>query len=497
MPRLDTDKYFEDADYRAGIKQLVEWGVGGFCIFKGHSISVRKMTDELQIIASVPLLFSADFENGLCMRLSDGTSFPHAMAFGRMGDTDSTSKAAQKIAKEAKSIGVHWNFAPVADINTNKSNPIINIRSFGEDCETVSSHAAAYIEGTQKEKVLACAKHFPGHGDTVIDSHIGIPVLDFPPERLFEIELRPFEQAVKSGVKSIMIGHLAVPALDDSGLPASLSAKIVTGLLREKLGFDGLILTDALDMKAISEKYATIEASRLALKAGNNVLLLPENPFILGELENEAESDDALKAHIYGSYKKIISLKRWCGLIPQYAKPDDKLPTFSEHSTFALKVALSAIEIKGKVELLPIKESAVIAGLALVQKDEDVRSASRFFTMFAQALENDCDFGFIDENITDDQVNDLRENLKDAGIIILPVFYKSRGYAGSVDVPERMADILKKLSIGKESIIILLGNPYLDDMLEGDLTIKTYSDSFASLAAAVVKLSGREAAVDM
>ena len=329
------------SSYKKEIHKLVEIGVGGFCIFNGEPDQVELLIQELQSISDTPLLFAADFEYGLPMRLTEGTSFPHAMALGKTHKPDNSRLVGKAIAKESKSIGINWNLAPVCDINSNPKNPIINIRSFGEDAETVSEHSSAYIEGTQSEKVVACAKHFPGHGDTEIDSHLDLPALSNNLDDLYSLELKPFESAISSGVKSIMVGHLAVPAIDSSGLPASLS-KVVIKFLREAMKFNQIIITDALDMNAITSRFNPNESALLALQAGNDIALMPLNPIdAINYVTEIAKTDSELTIHLKKSAEKIYNLKRWCGLIPQFLLLNEKKPIFIENMKMALRFGIS------------------------------------------------------------------------------------------------------------------------------------------------------------
>ncbi len=493
MPRLSVNLYFEDERYKSLIDKLTADGIGGFCLFKGTIEQTQRLTSELQSKAEIPLIFAADFEFGLPMRLSGGTAFPHAMALGKTGDINKTFAIAQLIAREAKAVGVRWNLAPVCDVNSNRDNPIINIRAFGENVEVTGLHSASYIKGTQEEGVIACAKHFPGHGDTATDSHIALPVLNHSINKLNEVEFKPFERAIRNGVRSIMAGHLVVAALDDSLTPASLSAKMIDGILRKQMGFDGLILTDALDMKAIADNYTSGLASCMAINAGNNIALMPENPFeALKDMTDLAEKDKGFLDKLANSAKKIIAEKKWCGMIPYRENFDaEKFKGYIEHEKIALAVASSALDLDIKKNILPISQSDQFAGFAFLQKDEDFQSASMFFTLLGQAVENDCDYGFINEDIGQNDLEQLKIGIGDARLIIFAFFNKGRAHAGNIDIPKRYSEIVKELSGGRDVVAIFFGNPYIADKIEFDYSIKTFSDSLASIAASVLVLSGR------
>jgi len=477
---------------------LVKLGIGGFCVFKGSQAETESMTAELQALATIPLIFSADFEYGLPMRLTGGTEFPHAMAMGQNESTEFTYTSAQAIAIETRSLGIHWNFAPVCDINSNPENPIINIRAFGETSDDVIKHSFAFIKGTQDKKVLACAKHFPGHGDTSVDSHLELPVLNRSEKEIRENELKPFIYAVENDVRSIMTGHLSVPSLDSTGLPASLSYKITTELLRDELNFKGLIITDALEMKAISEKYTSGESTVLAIEAGADIALMPDDPIeAIKALINRADTDIEFRQRLVDSVRRINRDKKWCSAIghnPNNISRNDV--KYDHHEKLALITAEKAIEIVGKKTLIPIKEDLQIAGFAFlqdgVQQTENMNKASMFFKIFAQAIENNCDFAFVDEKINEADVYALNQGTKDAQIVILAFFYKAQAYKGSVGATEEMLRAAERLAMGKPVIAVFFGNPYLADEVKADTYVSAFSDTLPSIAATILKLSGRE-----
>src|SRR5579862_4672188 len=244
-----------------------------------HALAV--FLNQMQKLAKTPLLVASDFERAASMRVTGGTRFPHSMAFGAANDRAATKYEGLTAAREARALGVHWIFAPVADVNNNPSNPIINLRSYGEDPEQVSRHVAAFIEGAHSDpdsRVLVTAKHFPGHGDTDVDSHLGLPRLEVSRERLDAMELKPFEAAIAHGVDSIMTAHMAVPALEPSGMPATVSPKVLTALLRDELRFKGLIITDAMTMQGLAMLFDSGEGSVRSIVAGADVLLMPPDP---------------------------------------------------------------------------------------------------------------------------------------------------------------------------------------------------------------------------
>lgn len=496
FPKLNIDDYQDDLQYKTLIQDLVKRGVGGFCVFGGNLEKVEITLNYLQGLADIPLLFCADFENGLSMRIEDGNEFPHSMAIAQSENLQYAFQIGKAIAKESKSVGIHWNLAPVVDINSNKLNPVINIRSFGENVESVNQYSAEFIKGSLSENVLTCAKHFPGHGDTNLDSHLLLPTIERSLNELENNEIIPFQNAIEHNVSSIMIGHLAVKAFDNNELPASLSKNVIQ-YLRKKLHFKWLIITDALDMQSITKSYTSAEATIQSIYAGNNIALMPENPMeALEALMNETENDEFFKL-LRQSYELIIRAKRKAGLIPQFAKLENDNKLFISHQKLALNIAFKALKMIGNTDLLPLNEKINFAGFAYLQKSEDMRAASRFFTMLAQATENDCDFAFIDSSISEDNIREFKEGILESEIVIFPVFIRSRSYNGNIENGEKLNEIIQKIAENKKIIVIVFGSPYVSENIEADLIINAFSDSFASLAAAIVKLNGRDEALNL
>ena len=271
----------KDRAYEESVaNQIREYGVGGLCFFQGTPRRQAELTNEYQQISQVPLLIAMDAEWGLGMRL-DGpevVDFPRQIALGAIEDDHLIYLMGREIARQLRRIGTQVNFAPVADINNNPDNPVINFRSFGEDRFRVANKCTAYMQGLQDGNVMACAKHFPGHGDTDTDSHKALPVILHSRQRLDSIELYPFRQLSAKGLQSVMVAHLNIPALDDAfQIPTTLSTHTVQDLLRQEIGFDGIVFTDAMDMNGVTQFAANGEAEWQALAAGNDILLLPSD----------------------------------------------------------------------------------------------------------------------------------------------------------------------------------------------------------------------------
>ena len=315
----------DGAEYRELLRAIEVQYVGGFMlatrngpqgIIRAQVCPTAEMTNDLQNHAEIPLLFGADFERGTVMRLEEGTSFPHAMAVAATGSPVDAYEVGRVTAQEARAAGIHWIFAPDADVNSNPANPIINTRSFGEDPHRVASFVAAFTRGVEENGALATAKHFPGHGDTSTDSHLDLPRTNADRKRLDEVELVPFRAAIAAGASTVMTGHLSVPALEPNGnLPATLSHEILTGLLRKKMRFDGLIVTDALDMAGVAARFSSGEVAVRAILAGADVLLIPPSPdAALAALQEAVESGRLPIARVDASVKRVLRAKAKLGL---------------------------------------------------------------------------------------------------------------------------------------------------------------------------------------
>ena len=512
MPRVSADEYFSDETVRTTLHASIrELGIGGICVFQGDALETARMLEELQQIAArafrPPLLVSADFEHGVAMRLAGGTAFPHAMALGTADDATMTERVAHAIALETKALGIHWNFAPVADINSNPQNPIINIRSFGETPDVVSRHVAAYIRGTQSAQILASAKHFPGHGDTATDSHLALPLLPFDEERLEQLELKPFRVAIQENVASVMVGHLAVPALDASGAPASLSKRITTGLLKERLGFKGIVVTDALDMKAITTAYSVEESAVLAFGAGADVVLLPPDPArALAALEEAVQAEKISLVKVEESFAKILRAKEWCGLVklPQewaassisgeqierIRRRLEDIPAISkqDQSLLALDAAKPALRWFGDRDALqPLQKFTQIAGFALVA-EKDIPAATNFFRYLGQNYPKDCDFAFVDEEASNDDLRELSEGTREAEAVVFAIFARPQAEQGTVRLSERFYETAEILANGKPSVAVLFGNPHVRNHFPANAFLCAFSNAEPALAAAAYEL---------
>ena len=338
-------------------------------LYKNEPLEAAMVTNQLQKDSEFPLIFAADFERGLGMRLNEVTGFPHAMAFGATNNLDYARQSGRITAMEARAVGVQWNWFPDTDVNSNPANPVINTRSFGEDPTLVGQMAAAYIEGAHEYGMLTTAKHFPGHGDTDVDSHLAVPKVEGNRAHLDTIELPPFDAAIKAGVDAVLVAHVAVPALDpDPQHVASISPSIVTGLLKQHMGFNGLVVTDALVMNGLMQLFpeggatASARAAVEAVKAGNDVLLIPSDlDGAYNGVLTAVRSGEIPESRIDQSVLKILRAKASVGLNQaQFVDINavNRIVAKPESLLAAQKIADSAVTlVRDNREVLPLVPS--------------------------------------------------------------------------------------------------------------------------------------------
>jgi beta-glucosidase-like glycosyl hydrolase len=303
-------------DYRRVEEQIRKYHLGGVIFFQGNPLKQAELTNRYQSVAQIPLLVGIDGEWGLGMRLDDVFSFPKAITLGATGDPELIEKMAYEIGKQCKRLGVHINFAPDADINSNPKNPVINFRSFGESVSNVTNLSLAYARGMRKANVMGSAKHFPGHGDTGEDSHHALPVLNHTIKHINEIETMPFRALIEDSIASVMIGHLHVPQLDDApNIPASVSEKIIKTYLQKDMNFQGLVVTDALNMRGLLKYFPTGAAEVKAFQAGNDLLLQTGNLEVAYSALHQKFLDSTLSVNdLDYKVRKILMSKYWAGL---------------------------------------------------------------------------------------------------------------------------------------------------------------------------------------
>jgi beta-N-acetylhexosaminidase len=487
-------------------------------LYRTQPYEAAELLNRLQQDSKLPLLIAADFERGLTMRIHGATEFPHAMAFGAAGKPDYAEAFGRTTAQEARAIGVHWNFFPVADVNSNPANPIINTRSFGSDPQQVGDLVAAYIRGARANGMLTTAKHFPGHGDTATDSHLGVASVSADMSHLQSVELPPFRQAIAAGVDSVMVAHVTVPALEpDSNRVASTSPAIVSDLLKRQLGFQGLVITDALDMAGLTRLYASNigRAAVDAFKAGNDVLLIPADLDASYKALLEAvQSGEIPRERLDASVLKILKAKASLGLEKNRLVDIDKVSTVvgrPENLALGQRVAAEAITlVRDNGKILPLKQSGTVASGLPYQKleevhnrivavifSDDVRTASgREFELQLKDRVPDANVIYVDPRIASAESNEILSAVHEAGAVVavaysVPTAGKAiagaNGPVNSVSLAGASADLMQQILAhdAEKTIVLAMGNPYLAQDFPA---IEDYVCSFSNAAVSEVSM---------
>jgi beta-N-acetylhexosaminidase len=467
-------------DYRQFMKLVRETRVGGMVLVnwsngrvtqKAQPYALGAFLNRMQKLSRVPLLVAGDFERGASMRVDGTTVFPQAMAFGAAGDPALARFEGQVTAREARAVGVQWLFFPVADVNNNPDNPIINIRSYGEDPKQVSALVAAFIEGARADphcRVLTTAKHFPGHGDTAVDTHLNMAVIDATRERLEAVELPPFRAAIQAGVDAIMTAHIAVPALAPADVPATLSPAILTGLLRGEMGFKGIVVTDALEMGGIAQGYSSGEAAVLALEAGADALVMPPDPEAAVKAVLAAiQSGRLTRARIDESVARLLAAKERMGLDRRATVDLEAISDqidMPEDQERAQDIANRAVTlVKNDSGLIPLRVPAKTCFLTLAESHysneglefaQEVRRRDKNATV----IQLDASLAPASLDAAVDKIGKTEACESVAVAAFASVAANRGGAALGGDFP-RMLDAL--FATGKPVALIALGNPYL------------------------------------
>jgi beta-glucosidase-like glycosyl hydrolase len=459
-----------DSDYLKELVDLVaKKKIGGLIIFGGEVYETAQLTNFLQGKAKVPLLIGADFEWGVAMRINGTTLFPPFMALGAANSEDLAYKMGKITAVEARAIGIHMTYAPVVDVNINPDNPIISTRSLGENPEDVGRLAASFIKGCQENGLIATAKHFPGHGDTDVDSHSTLPTIKGDKGRLEKVELYPFAQAIQAGVRAIMTAHLYVPALDPTpGLPATLSPLILAQLLRKEMGFKGLIITDAMTMGGITNTFTAQEASLKAVEAGVDMVLLPPDPpGVIEALVRAVSSGAVQESRINESVTRILELKAGAGLHKNKLVDINLLPLKVaskenlEQATLTFEKSVTLV--KNERNILPLSLATVLKKIAVfsLSSDPDDYYAGSSFIREVQKRRPGIFSFYADAFTGQEYIQEAKDKASDADIIIFALFSSLRTAKGSVDLLPKHVELVKQLAAGPAKIVVLsFGSPY-------------------------------------
>jgi beta-N-acetylhexosaminidase len=457
-------------------RDITEFHVGGYHMLgEANTLhepaGVALLLNHMQEIAKVPLWVTADFEGGVGLRYSGATRLPRAMAMGATADPEMAYQAGRVAAEEARAMGVHVNFYPVVDVNNNARNPIINIRSFGGDPQLVSKMARAYIRGSQTAGAMATAKHFPGHGDTSTDSHLELPTIDVDRARLDQIELPPFRAAIEEGVGGVMSAHIALPRIETERLPATLSSKMMTGVLRTEMAFSGVVFTDAMNMQGIAAHYPEGEAAVRAIKAGADIVLYPpsvEKAFTA--IKRAVETNEITVARIDESVRRVLAAKARLGLDKNRLVDLNKLDRVlgsAEHQRTARQIIERAITlVRDKRGVLPLKLAAEqkVLFITIVDNSEGWRDGvpgRAFFAGLAQRHPKSTSV-YVTDKTAPAELDLIKKLAALSDVVIVNGFIRVSSFKGSIDMTEGEINLLKHLSgMEKPFVFVLYGSPYL------------------------------------
>ena len=498
----------DSAEYKELMRQVAENKIGGVVVFVGGVYETVHLVNRMQENAKIPLLISADFETGVGMRFLETVNFPWNMAVAATGNADFAYKEGVIVGREAKAMGVSQVFAPVVDVNNNADNPVINVRSYGENPLEVARFGTAFMQGLQSQNVLATAKHFPGHGDTAVDSHRGLPVINFSRERLEKTEFVPFRSIINSGIGSVMISHISMPQLDsevvkplkestkasyteseiiteNTTIPATLSPKIVTDILRKDMNFDGLIVTDAMDMSGLTLYFGPAEAAIRAILAGNDVLLKTTFPeAMINGIREAVQNGRLTEAKINDAVRRQLAWKHQLGLLERKITPIegiDKVVSNSEMRGLSSEIAANAITLVknegGNVLPLPKDKKIFFLGIT---NGEDKGFIANTFQRTLRTNGYNFDTIILDERSTPNEISLALKKASESDIVLSGLFGRVRsGAANSVGIPEKAANALREiLKSDKKVINIAFGNPYL---LRSFPEMKTYIVAYGDM----------------
>ena len=497
----------EDAEYRKFQRWIREDHVGGFIIAgrirNGHVLDanpyeVAAFINYVQSWAHTPLLVGADFERGAANRVGETASFPYMMAFGAVDDLKATRSLGAVTALQSRGLGVNWVFAPDADVNNNPDNPIINVRSFGEDPKSVGDQVAAFVEGAHSDPahyVLVTAKHFPGHGDTADDSHMQLARVTASRERLEAVEFVPFKAAIAQGVDSVMTGHLAVAALEPAALPSTLSPRVLTGVLRDELQFKGLIVTDAMEMQGITSLFPEGEAAVRAVEAGADVLLMPTDPQpCIRGIEAAIASGRLSRKRIDQSVMRILAAKKKVGLTKRNEVAIASIPVAVQSDRFhtlAQDVADRAVTLlRDGRHLFP--SPSTTGTCVVILNERPYSAAGELLLQELRRTQPDLRSYVVNPTFADAVLAAIATDLSTCQRIYIGAFVTVAANRGGVGLEGGLSGFAKALLQGPApAALVSLGSPYLlRDYPMADSYLTTFSTSNSSEIAAAKAIAG-------
>ena len=479
--------------YEDVAKYIKKYNIGGVCFFRADAEAQVKKTNEWQALAQTPLMVSIDAEWGLAMRVNKTLAYPYQMTLGAVADDQLIYEMGQQVAEQCQRMGIHVNFAPVVDVNSNAANPVIGMRSFGENPENVGNKGVAYAMGMQSKGLITSMKHFPGHGNTSTDSHLTLPTVTRTMDEVRDIELAPFRKMIEGGVNGAMVGHLYFPAIEKvKNTSSSLSYGVVTDLLKEEMGFEGLIFTDGLDMKGVSEKVRNDSVPYVAFMAGNDVLILPHDvPFAIKTIKAAAERDPVAEARLEESCKKILRYKYRAGLNNYKALSTENLMTdLKKKSYIELRQQLydeAITMLRNENQVIPLANNKKIAVVTIGNTKNDVNSGlvERGFSTTSFVVEKD--------KIASKSAEWLKK-LEAYDLVVVSIEKTTMFANKNYGINDATVNFFNRLVAQNDVILNLFACPYALDMFRINNSVKAvvvgYQDEVPAVDAVVRLLAG-------
>jgi len=490
------------AEYRALVHWIRDLHVGGFIVanrvkrgvvINAQPFEMASFTNRMQGLAKTPLLVAADFEHGASMRVAGTAKFPYFMAYGAAHDLNAVRQLGEATAREARTLGITWIFAPVADVNNNPDNPIINTRSYGEDPRAVADGVAAFIDGTRANPeytVLTTAKHFPGHGDTGEDSHLQLAKLDQPRDRIEQVELTPFRRAIEDGVDAVMTAHMAVPAFEPDEKPATVSRNILTGLLRDELKFRGMIVTDALDMQGVTALYGQGDLAVRAIEAGADVLLMPSDPeACIKAVVAAVKSGRISRKRLDESVARVLAAKRRVGLYRRHKVDLDAITDGLDEEKSASLAQTAADEaitlVKDDGHLFPSPNAATACLVVLTEGQFTTRGQDLISE--ARRIEPKIRVAMANATMPEPVLTALANDLNSCSTVYAAAFVAVAAYRGNVQLAEPLTNFLNAVIHNHPPVaLISMGNPYL---LSAFPNVAAYAAAFSTVSTSEIAVA--------
>lgn len=483
----------DEAHFKETESFIRKYKLGGLIMMQGTPQMQAELVNRFQTASKVPLMIGFDGEWGLSMRLKEVVDYPRQMVLGAVNNDLLVYEMGREFARQMKLVGIHFNFAPVVDVNNNPKNPVINDRAFGEDVQNVIKKSLMYMKGLQDGGVLACAKHFPGHGDTDVDSHYDLPVIKHSRARLDSVELKPFRALSANGVGSMMVAHLNIPAIDNTpNLPSTLSAKIIDGILRKDIGYQGLVFTDALNMKGVSKFFPSGEAEVRAILAGNDIMLFSENvPKAMEGVLAAVQSGRLPQDLIDEKVRKVLLAKYWLGLNKQPVLNTQKLNAQinTEYASFLKeKLLTEAITVvSDKENLIPVGDLSQMKIAAVHIEGNNGNKLTEMLNKYGEVTHF-----YISKDASFSEFQNLQTQLKDYDLIINAHFGLLRAASRKHGLTDGSIQYLQKINADKKTINVFFGLPYVLNFLQPmpSIIIAYTDDSMSQSATAQVIFGG-------